>query len=206
MTLVRSLTEEVLDALTLRVRVLSFGQVSRLLGVDALETERVALDLVDAGLLSLEPHIVSELREAEKPLLSWVPDGTTPDFGPVAYALRKRWGTRVEERLLLPTAEACRRFGGTRVRPRASEWTHDLWMSEVYLRHRALGADDEWVSGDTLRSDGEAYLFAGRVPDACLRDSVGEITRVIEGGGEGYGRTKIQAMHGDYATYPYEIW
>ena len=106
MTLVRSLTEEVLDALTLRVRVLSFGQVSRLLGVDALETERVALDLVDAGLLSLEPHIVSELREAEKPLLSWVPDGTTPDFGPVAYALRKRWGTRVEERLLLDELRA----------------------------------------------------------------------------------------------------
>lgn len=207
MNLAHTQIDAVLDALTQRVRLLSLSQVSRLIGSDEEVAERLVGELASAGIVSLEPHVVSEVGVAEAPLCSLHAGESVLDFGRVAYELRNRWTEQHEVDLILPCAKACQQYGGTRVRPRASEWSHDLWMSEVYLCSRgSLDADTDWVSGDTLRSDGEAYLFSDRVPDACLRRSEGAITKVVEGGGASYGRKKLSQMARDFSSFAFEIW
>lgn len=207
MTLAVSQTDVVLDALTQGVRVLSLSQVARLIDADADDAERLIESLSGAGIVSVEPRVVSLVGAAEQPVCSLDAHERAPDFGRLAYALRNRWTEQEELDLVLPAAKACQQYGGTRVRPRASEWTHDLWMSEVFLRYRSsLEPGTQWVSGDTLRSDAEAHLFVGRVPDACLRSSDGVITKVVEGGGVGYGRSKLSQMARDFSSYALEIW
>jgi len=209
MSLLLACQNPVIDALTQRVRVLTLDQIARLLQIEFDEAESLVQQLEHARWVSVEPHLVSKIGDAEKPLVAWKPGDSPPEFSAVAYRLRRRWSEVQETQVVLPTAEACKRYGGTRIRPRRAEWTHDLWMSSVYLAYQRQLAGQTalvWISGDMLRSDGQAYQFGGRVPDACLCDSQGTIRRIVEGGGEGYSRSKLTGMHQEFSPYPYEIW
>lgn len=200
--------ESLLSALTQDVRLLSYEQVVRLLGTGADESIQIVRELEQSELVAIESHLVSVSEQATEPLGSWAPGKSRPDFRAIAYRLRKRWDRPREMQVVLPANRACRQFGGTMVRPRsAGELDHDLWMSNVYLWHRErLSAETAWISGDKLRSDRETYQFCGNVPDACLRDSSGEIKKVIEAGGKGYSRDKLDRLHNSYSAFPYEIW
>lgn len=200
--------ETLLSVLTQNVRLLSCEQVTRLLGIGENESLQIVHELEQAELIAVETHLVAVSAQAAEPLCSWVPGENTPDFRAIAYRLRKRWENPREMRVVLPASRACKQFGGTMVRPRsAGELDHDLWVSDVYLWHRErLPVETAWISGDKLRSDREADQFCGNVPDACLRDSSGEIKKIIEAGGKGYGREKLVRLHESYSFYPYEIW
>ncbi|MAT72865.1 MAG: hypothetical protein CMJ58_25575 [Planctomycetaceae bacterium] len=210
MTLLRTHHEDLLDALTQRVRVVTCDQAARLLGVDSEEARSILESLERSSLISLEARLIDFAGPAAEPLFSWRAGEHDPDFRICAYQLRNRSVSQQEVLLALPAAKACRQFGGTRVRPRQSEWSHDVRMSDVWLRYRDALADSSdltWQSGDGIRSDGDARLFCGRVPDACLRNTAGRIVRIIEGGGRGYSRSKLEAMHRDFgAVAAWELW
>lgn len=197
--------QTILESLTHAVRLMSIQQISSLTDVDGDSALYQVDELEQAGLVSVETHLVGKVDQAGEPLIAWAPGKPSPDFRPAAYRLRSRWREQIEMQLVLPTRKACRLFGGTQVRPREAEWTHDLWMGEVYLAHRRRPSAD-WRSGDALRAEGRMGLFAGKVPDACLVSGSGEILRVIEGGGRGYNRQKLQSLHAGYSDFAYEIW
>lgn len=198
--------DSLIDALTQRVRFLSTRQAESLAGAGAL---KVIVELEEDGIVQRETHLVSLPTYADGAVLSWGKGDAEPDFGALAYRFRKRVGEKVEQELILPTAGACRRYGGTRVRPRASEWTHDLLLAECYVLYQRQ-ADDlsglVWTSGDTIRSDGEAHLFGGQIPDACLRTADGEMVKVIEACGTGYSKEKLTSLHRLYSGFGYELW
>ena len=190
----------IIDTLTHRVRLTSVDQTSRLIGTDA---GAAIAELESKGLITRATHIVSVPAIPDGPVFSWNGDGE-PDFGLIAYELRNRLSEPEEVEVLYPTADACKRYGGTRVQPRLSEITHDLLMTEAFLLSRdGVG---EWRSGDQIRSDGVAVLFGGAVPDAAIFDG-DSVQLIVEGGGTGYGRSKLSAMHSAYsAVAPYQLW
>lgn len=208
MTVTRESIDAVAEVLTHHVRLLSVEQIDALLGISGVETETLVTDLVNRGLAVIELRFVTR-PEVTSPVLSWRPGEPTPDCKRAAAQLRGRSNADRETRLVFPTALACKRYGGTRVRPRASELNHDLRLSEVFMRHQAAASSDgslDWVSGDSLRSEQDARRFGGATPDACLTDRDGAVERIVEVGGEGYGKGKLEAMHQQYSGYAYEIW
>lgn len=194
--------DKVVDALTHRVRLLSVDQVSRL--IDGNDGHALLTELEVNGWITRETAFVSVPGIPDGPLFVWNEGDSAPDFSLIAYELRRRRSEPEEIEVVYPTAEACKRFGGTRVRPRLSEVTHDLLMAEAFLLSR--GVVGEWRSGDLIRSDGDTNLFGGAVPDAAV--FVGDCVRVIvEGGGSGYGKSKLNAMHSNYSKVaPYQLW
>ena len=175
-------------------------QTSRLIGTDA---DAAIAALESKGLITRATHVVSVPDIPDGPVFAWDGDGE-PDFGLLAYELRNRQSEPEEVEVLYPTADACKRYGGTRVRPRSAEVTHDLLMVEAFLLSR--GGVGEWRSGDQIRCDGDAVLFGGSIPDAAVFDG-DQVHLIVEGTGTGYGRSKLNRLHTAYSSVaPYQLW
>ena len=200
--------DRLIEALSGDVRLMTHHQLARLLESDAEQTENLVAELLADKLIAIESHLAS-IPEEGGPALCWSPGDSPPDFGNLAYQFRKRVREASECEVILPTAKLCKVYGGTRVRPRASEWSHDVRLANAYLSYRDdLHGSRElsWTSGDTLRSDGETHHFPSRVPDAILRKGDGTPVKVIEAAGSGYSRSKLTRLHASYSSHPYELW
>lgn len=202
--------EQIIEAITTGVRFLSLDQITRFwYGGDSDEAHQVIGELEERQLVVIESHLVHPEFEVIDPEFVWSPGDPEPDFSPVAYRLRKRFGEqKVMLDLVFPEKLACERYGGTRLRPRVSEVSHDLHLGAVYLAMRETVRNDSevhWVSGDSLRADGKTHQFQGAVPDAVLADSAGAVTTIIEGGGR-YSKGKLESLHRVYCSTAYQIW
>lgn len=204
---------DILEVLTLRVRVLSVSQIANFWWSapgDAAETgagKRLA-QLAESGLVERFTSVCHPLLPLAMPVVLWRPGEPTPDFAPLAYRLQARW-TKPPVPLpsFIATTKAGARFGGHGGRkPKLTEQAHDLHLSAVYLafRHRfperaALWRSERWVKEhfkDHRRS---------RIPDAMLADN--DTLHVVEFGGA-YSRKKLEAFHSwcRFASYSYEVW
>ncbi|QEG35834.1 hypothetical protein [Bythopirellula goksoeyrii] len=202
--------EQLIESLTRDVRFLSVSQIAHqwYSGEEGIAHEMIR-KLEEAQLVVRESHLLHPELEIKGPEFTWSPGDPEPDLGPVAYRLRKRWCLQKQMMdLIFPTKGACEHFGGVRVRPRASEFSHDLHLAGVYLflhNHVIPGSDLHWVSGDMLRSDGSTGDYGGHVPDAVLVNAQGQLHSIVEGGGS-YARTKLAAIHREYRERAYQIW
>lgn len=202
---------EILDVLTLRVRVLSLAQIGRTWWPGSRDSvvlaRRRLKELERDGLtevLSLTTHPEIPL---EAPLACWNPKEPAPDFGQLSHKLKSRWTMAPEEvAAAIATREAGHWFGGSGGRaPRTSEATHDLHLGALFLKVRAqdLALAAAWRSEATLYGAGEGR--GDRLPDAMIVRRSGK--RVIEFGGA-YSKSKLIEFHEfcERRSLPYEVW
>lgn len=198
--------------LVLKVRMLTASHVARGWWISAaspLSGARKRLSALEAfGLLARAPVHAHPEIELAAPLASWEPGDPAPDFGPLAYRCKSRWTkSSAQTTVYVATKKAAQQFGGTGGRriKRAFQATHDLHMSAIFIK-KLLDAPDEaaaWVSEDVLAPERKGE----KLPDAVLRNSEGQIMKVIEFAGS-YSAARLKKVHEDCEIrgLPYELW
>lgn len=202
---------ELLDTLAVRVRVLTLTQVARTWWGATANPKRQSRErlarLERAGWVETFTATARPELTLAGPLATWKQGGDEPDMDALAYALQVRWQESAKvQPMVTAKLQAGKLFGGDGGRkPRASETTHDLHLSSIYLKLRSENAKlaSTWRSEARLakeRADG-----VGKVPDAMIIDR-GQ-RRVIEFGGS-YSARKLREFHTYCAQqkWAYEIW
>ena len=203
---------EILDALTIRVRLFSVAQIARTWWAGTADPEanaRERLKQLDrAGLVTRFVLMSRPELELEAPVLVWEPGQETPDLGSVSYKLQSRFSAALEKTpCVVATARAATKFGGHGGKlPKNAEQTHDVHVAAMFLRYRGLNPDlvRHWISEEVIKRT-RPKVKGDKLPDAMIR--TGSYERVIEFGGE-YGKDKLTAFH-DYCVkknLPYELW
>jgi hypothetical protein len=206
--------QELFDALTRRVRVMSLGQATRLLQhtSGALpptgRTLRHRMErLARAGWLEIYPMNVHRIASAERPLATWALGKRVPDAAKVATQTKGRWREApIVVAVCVASARTANMLGSTAVGlPRREQLDHDLLLSSVYLRFRTscLSSRVTWIGEHGLPKAG----YRIKDPDAFLVDGRGRVVRVVESAGR-YNERQIEAFH-EYCSergYAYELW
>lgn len=203
--------DEVLDALTLRVRVMSIHQIARCwfgnLRNPVRQAARRVSTLAQAGLVEQATMPARPELALDRPLVTWMPGDLEPEFERLATILDARWkepATPAEIVIATRKAGNFRGGGGGRW-PRRSEVSHDLTLAGLYLawRRGRRSRDAEWISEARLRHEG--FGDEDRLPDAMIQEAGRR--RAIELAGA-YGAAKLRDFHRFCAEreLPYELW
>jgi hypothetical protein len=203
---------DILDALSIRVRLFSVAQVARTWWGSTSAPESNAqkrLKLLEAaGLVTRFNLMARPELPLEAPVLIWEPGQATPDLGAASYQLQSRFTAPLQTTpCVIATSRAATKFGGYGGRfPKYAEQTHDVHVAAMYLRYRSLRPDliRHWISEEIIKRTRQK-IKGDKLPDAMIR--TGDYERVIEFGGE-YEKEKLIAFH-DYCVkkdLPYELW
>ena len=205
--------ESILDALALRIHVLSLDQIARTWFGDQARAvagvRRLMERLIKTGLAAVRREYSYPMLPLTGPILAWNPGQAEPDLGAIAYALQSRWPdapSRVVE-VYTSTPRLANRMGGFdgRLRHR-DQVTHDLHVSEIYLRLYQTDPDlaCRWM-GEELSKSGQEY--GEKLPDAVIADESGRPVRAIEFGGR-YPKKRVQAFfeHCAQRNLAFELW
>lgn len=209
--LLNDLDLELLITLTMRVRLLTTHQVTRLWKAGG-ETGRTNVRrrlraLGRFGLLDRRTVLAEPLLPLRAPVVSWSPGKAAPSFHAVSWQLQRRWTQSASETVVyIATDLAADTVGGAAARlPTLGQETHDLHVSEVYLRlresDRALA--DYWIGEEIVRPT----RIDEKLPDALIVDPSGVPVRVVEFGGR-YDHKRVAAFHFDCQArgIPYDLW
>jgi hypothetical protein len=201
---------EILTTLTTKVRVMSVAQIGRIWWPESthgsMHAWRRLKRLEALRLVSTYRAMGHPLLPLASPIIAWQPGEPIPAFASASYCLKSRWNRPPQVNVcVIATATAAVRFGGYAGRKsRATEQSHDLHLSEVYLHLRARSPElaKLWRSETDLQ---KSMPSGGRLPDAMIDTHSGPL--VIEFGG-GYSKEKLAAFHAWCAAekYPYEVW
>lgn len=203
--------EEILCALTDKVRLLSLGQIARVWWtIEAQQTARRRLrKLEDVGLLERARVLANPMTELARPLFAWKPGRAEPDVDALAYTLATRWDSAPPRltTVYFATQAAVERNDGCQAGffAHPDDATHDLHVSELYLqlvtKHPELALF--WRSEDEL-PEPELYGFK---PDAALIKDDGRTRLFIEFGGR-YKASRLTKIHRycEKREVPYDLW
>jgi len=204
---------EILDALSLRVRMLSLLQIARNWWSDAEHPQRVARERLDRlvchGWLRRTRALVQQLSPFAVPQVVWSSGQWVPEFGPISWRLRQRWaGPASIVTVYLATSRAARRFAGRRrdhiARP--FQMAHDLGTAEMLLALRRQRPElvRRWIDEDRLAP----FRRGQKLPDAVIADSPSAPVELVLEFGAGYSKQRLAAFHRDNEArgLPYEIW
>ena len=205
---------DILDTLTLRVRVLTLDQVVRTWWTGYAHGRQSALrrlrELECEGKIDLFEMLAHPELPLVAPVVAWRPRDPEPDFDKVAYRLAVRWNLPpVWHVALIASRKMGLHYGGWGGRhPRPTERTHDLHMAALYLLKRAANPAVQlhWKSEEKLREQRKGENRAGKqhLPDAI-------VTRpkrtAVEFGGA-YKVDKLRSFHYycQRIGLPYEMW
>lgn len=206
--------DEILDALTLRVRLLSLDQVTRTWWSGMTYGKKAALrrlrQLGDAGkLLVFDLPAHPEIHLAQ-PVCRWKPRQPAPAFDSVSYKLSSRWTEPpIRHRAVIASKATGRHYGGWGGRfPRGTERTHDLHMATVFLvklKCRDFSTPN-WLSEEKIRERRARKRSGklGHLPDAVIARPK---RLAVEFGGA-YSPDKLRSFHAycEEVGLPYEIW
>lgn len=202
---------EILEALTLRVRVLTVPQIARTwwaMSKNALANAKDRLSILELlGFLTIYRAPAHPEIRLLAPVTTWKPGEQTPDLGASSYQLQTRWNQDpVMIHFTSATRKAANFFAGHGGRaPREIERTHDIHLASVYLFYRANFPSllPQWTFEEQIRR--ERRHTAEMLPDVLLRLNSG--LRAVEFGGA-YPKTKLEAFHRycEEQSLPYEIW
>lgn len=203
--------EIILEALTRRVRLITVDQAADtwwwLTVRPRTNAKKCLRKLERQGLVEFITIMAMPEIDLGKPVFEWHPGNPPPKFGPIAYRLRTRWNAPlVPTEAVIATIKAKRLYGGYigGRKPRRSEATHDVHLTQVYLRLRRTNPEfaAQWVS------DAQQYAEGGgknaRLPDAVIREGT-SVHMLIEFAGA-YSKQKLEAFHGQAKRYPYQLW
>ena len=210
-----SLTErdtELLQILTHKVSLLTFEQIAEAFyshTSDPIRQARKRLKkLIHAGYVEKHTMLAHPPLELTDPVYRHKPGDEKPDLGKIAYKISQRWRKVLRPiDVAMATRQSRRIFGGytSQLRPRASERSHDLSLSQVFLHFRAqndLGA--KWQGEGELRAKG---ISAGtHIPDARLVGAAADGSDVFIEFGGSYVKRKLGGIHEDLKDYYYELW
>lgn len=162
--------------------------------------------LEGSGWIHLQKALFRKIHPPKVPLIEWGPGDAQPALADIARALHRR---AVSDAKFATVAYAARRavvlFGsGPAPSIKLTQLTHDLNVSEVYLRVFRFREDGtRWVSEDRLPGD---WPMRER-PDAVLVDAAGKTVQAIEYGGD-YPVSRLQELHVGFAkaNLGYQLW
>ena len=201
--------EEVVRIVSSAVRMLGVHQVAREWWSDTRwgrsRAMRTLHELAVEDLLHVRRVLSRPIEQLKAPLLRWQTQDPTPDFEALSSWLHRR---AMKSASMITIVFATRRsvslFGGDRMPTiKLTQMTHDLHVSEVFLRFRRAGRQDEWCSEDQLSAE---WPIRER-PDAVLVDDAGDIVRALEYGGD-YSPHRLAELHSGFSGVGlnYEIW
>ncbi len=202
--------EQILRALANDVRVLSLLQVARTWWTNTRwgrsRAKAAMTELEVSGWLQIHRSLARPVTELHQPLMSWSLGDDKPDFWRLSRALHKR---AMQDASMTSFVFASPRsivlFGqGRAPSVKLTQMTHDLQVSEVYLKYRTEGLSSRhWISEDRLPRD---WPLRER-PDATLADDEGRVYRAVEYGGN-YPPNRLAELHEGLSSIElnYEIW
>src|SRR5690606_7256606 len=127
----------VVEALTLKVHVITLEQVARTWWNDTPSGKREATArlsrLARAGWLVEEVAPVRAELRLEAPFLTWQPGDADPAFGEVAYSISRRWQDKpTRTSIYRATKRAASVFGGYAGATNSAKVDHDVHLAAVY--------------------------------------------------------------------------
>jgi hypothetical protein len=195
----------ILRAMALQVRMMTPEQIGRGWFSKAAAPQDSAAEVIDclecAGLIERRVFEARPLIRLTRPLFSWNPGDPSPtleDFDDLSATSRNRWKEPHEPvEIVTATKTAARLFGAFSDARFAkhSEATHDLHLSEVYLkaRNRSVPPAVQWLGEAAFPKLG--FEIKGmKDPDAFLLEPSGRIHRVVEFSGV-YKSEHLQKFH-----------
>lgn len=204
---------EILDALSLRIRMLSLPQIARTWWTGAVDPQSAARErldrLVGRGWLLRTRALVQQLSPIAAPQVVWSSGQWVPEFGPISWRLRQRWaGPASIVTVYRATSQTARRFGGQRrdhiARP--FQMAHDIGTAEMFLAVRRQRPElvRRWIDEDRLAP----FRRGQKLPDAVIADSPSAPIELVLEFGAGYSKQRLAAFHRDNEArgLPYEIW
>jgi len=201
---------QILRALANDVRVLSLPQVARTWWTNTRwgqsRAKAAMAELERNGWLQIHRSLARPVTELHQPLMSWATGEDEPDFWHLSRVLHKR---AMQDASMTSFVFASPRtivlFGqGRAPSVKLTQMTHDLHVSEVYLRYRTNGLSSRhWISEDRLPRE---WPLRER-PDAVLSDDEGRVHRAVEYGGN-YPPKRLAELHTALSSIElaYEIW
>jgi hypothetical protein len=201
---------DLLDVLTLRVRLLTLRQVTELWWPTG-ENQRCARRrlecLVSAKLIQMHCVNAHPLLPVTSALFAWEPGDAEPDCEQLAARCSQRWNRPAVPMTVFVAAPASANLLGSSAcgLPHRDHWNHDLRLAAVYTAYRLQrpGLAAMWIGEHGLPKAGHRI----KDPDAFLRHQSGQIVRVIESAGR-YGESQFQSFHEHCEAHdlPYELW
>jgi len=204
---------EILDALSLRIRMLSLPQIARTWWTRAADPQNAARERLDRlvchGWLRRTQALVQQLSPFAAPQVVWSTGQWVPEFGPIAWRLRQRWARPASiVTVYRATSRTARRFAGRRrdhiARP--FQMAHDLGTAEMFLAVRRQRPElvRRWIDEDRLAP----FRRGQKLPDAAIADSPSAPIELVLEFGAGYSKQRLAAFHRDNEArgLPYEIW
>ena len=190
------LERELLRVLAIQVKYLTEEQTIRGWGPQA--GDAIAA-LQSTGLIVRETLEVYDVAAPRQPLYFWSPGQPAPtsqNLIELSDRLINRWRSRLQPQTVYRASrEAANAFGARSNEPdRSSEWSHDLFLSEVFLHYRASHTEESacWFGESYFPKLGLTIKHL-KDPDAFLLENRQAI-RVIEIGGK-YSVEHLQALH-----------
>lgn len=204
--------DEILDALTIRIRLLSLEQVTAMWWNETptgLTNARKRLQtLVDRHMLCRLQVFARPLPSLAQPIAKWRPRSPAPCFGQVAWRLQSRWTKPPRLTTVYIATRRCANFyGGRRKGELTHEFqaTHDLALAQLYLslKRKAPQKAQQWFGEDMLRRQ-----FRTKQPDAVIAESPTARPRLVVEFGGAYDMPRVAAFHKHCKKMklPYEIW
>lgn len=202
--------EEILRVAANKVRVLSAKQVARTWWSDTrwglCRANESLWDLAARRLLVMQSVLARPISRLTKPLLLWELADAAPPFRELSRVLHERAkATPLMTTVVFATQKTIALFGnGDCPSVKITQMTHDLHVSEVFLRLRANGLPTkQWQSEDQLPNTWPIKVR----PDALLLDEHGVPARAIEYGGDYSAARLLELHHGfDSIGLGYELW
>lgn len=201
---------QIVSALAESVRAMTLHQISTHWWTDTRwgrSRAKAALQaLVDSGWLHLQKVLVRQIHLPKAPLIDWKPGDAPPALAEIARALHRRAISDAKFATVAYAAKRAVTFFGTGPAPsiKLTQLTHDLNVSEVYLRVFRFREDGtRWLSEDRLPIE---WPMRER-PDAVLVDDAGKTVLAIEYGGD-YPVSRLRELHSGFAmaNLGYQLW
>lgn len=209
-TLLDERDQELIEALTLKVRLFSLEQIARTWWRESRGLGPAARrlgTLAAAGWLRRDAVTASREHYLHRPLFVWAPLEEEPHFGSLARLAAERFqGGPEEQRIVVrATEKAAALFGGHAGSLKTASIHHDIQLAGLYLhlRDNRCADAEAWVSEATLAAERRGQIL----PDACLADENGTVTKAIEYLGR-YTPDRLRRLHEDCSerAIPYELW
>ncbi len=199
---------KILEALALRVRLLSLGQIARaFFDGNAKGARRRMTQLAKANFVKPVRILARATPRQQQPIFVWELSQPQPRFQAIVVQLRSRWlaaPTRMTTVYLQGQATA-KLFGAKAIGKlrHVFQASHDLGFAETFLLFLATRPDDakRWLKEDLPRK------ILGQIPDGLIVDSNRVPVRAIEYCGL-YPAIRLKRFHIHCAKMrlPYELW
>ncbi len=194
---------EIMQSLTMCVRVMSTRQINRIWGDPSVHLGRLQqAHLVERYLVNTHPTL-----EPKRPLFAWEPNGRPPQCKRLSEKARNRWCQVAQPSEVYTASKKSANLFATGFQglPPIEHRDHDLLLADAYVVYRRALAHstNHWIGEDYVPKAG----FRTKDPDAFLVDAEGHPIRIIESGGR-YSARQIEDFH-DYCEsldLPYELW